>query len=242
MQLVALRRADALVAVSQVLAGELADRGIPRDRIVVIQNGVVGTEATLLRPSAARELLGLPENGRVIGWVGRFSVEKDPLLAVRSFADAGVEGASMCMVGDGPLLAATREEVERLGLIDRVTFAGAVPGAADLFRAFDALLLSSRTEGTPMAILEAAVAEIPVAATAVGGVPALMGEGNQGLAPAGDSTALAHVIRRIMEDDEHARTLAADLRRRVIGEGATDWVAGYDALYRRLLKDRSLAS
>jgi len=235
LQLRVLRRADALVAVSDALSRELVGRGAPEDRVVVIRNGIVGGEETLASRADARARLGVDGAGKVVGWVGRFSVEKDPLLAVRAMADAAMAPeVTLCMVGDGPLRKSCMEEAERLGVGDRVVFPGPVPDAADLFRAFDLLMLSSSTEGTPMAILEAAVAGVPVVATSVGGVPALLGAESRALVPYGDPHALAEAMTFVLGSSEVAERMTTDVRERVMGDDPRGWVTQYADLYRRL--------
>lgn len=240
-QLRMLRRFEAVVAVSEVLATELAARGIPPDRIRVIRNGVTDSGASLLPREEARRRLGLPADVPVVGWVGRLSEEKEPELAIRGFAEARHHTAWLCVVGDGPLLDRARATAVRLGVDARVRFAGAVTDASDYFRAFDLLMLSSRTEGTPMAILEAGVAGVPVVATAVGGIPALLGERSRGLVPPHDSAALGGATARILCDVALAHQLAAELRGGVLGPEAGRWVDQYANLYRELASHRVTA-
>lgn len=233
LQLLAWRRFDAVVAVSTPLVDRIAAAGVPRSRIAFIRNG--WSPGGALAPAGeARARLELPAAGPVIGWVGRLSDEKHPLLAVEALAH--VAGATLCFIGTGPLRAAAEARAAELGLGERVRFAGAVADAAPLFTAFDTLLLSSRTEGTPMVVLEAAAAGVPVASTAVGGVPDLLGEGAGWLAPSGDALALAAAIRESLGDRAEASRRASRLQERLATKGGeADWVAQYLALYDRLI-------
>ena len=103
--------------------------------------------------------------------------------------------------------------------------------------AFDAWVLSSRTEGTPVTLFEAVAAGVPVVATRVGGVPDVVGEGEAILVPPEDPEALAAAIRAV-----HASPLAAAARadrasRRVATEfAAAPWLDAYDRAYRRALR------
>jgi len=239
LQLRVLRRGDALVAVSDPLAEELVRRGVPKDRVVVIRNGIVGGEENLMSQAVARARLGVEGVGAVVGWVGRFSVEKDPLLAVRAFAGAHLpDDAVLCMVGDGPLREPCVEEARRLDVGDRVVFPGSVPDAASLFKAFDLLLLSSSTEGTPMAILEAAVAGVPVVSTAVGGVPALLGPGSPALVPHGEPGRLGEAVGTVLLDADAAARALSGLQARVLTDDPGGWIRQYAELYQGLAAAR----
>jgi len=228
-------RFDAVVAVSQPLMATLERAGVPADRLRFIQNGVIAGVAPLMSPEAARARLDLPRGAPVVGWVGRFSEEKDPRLMLRAFARCADKTSVLCMVGDGPMAAECRALAEELEVSDRVSFPGVLPDAAPCFTAFDVLALSSRTEGTPMVVLEAAQAGVPVVGTAVGGVPALL-DGRAGwLVPAGDEAALAAALDVVIADRDDATRRAAKLGARLgestKGEG---WVERYLTLYERV--------
>src|SRR5262249_49175743 len=96
-----------------------------------------------------------------------------------------------------------------------VLFAGEVPGAARLLKAFDLLLHPSRHEALPRAVIEALFASVPVVATAVGGVPEIVETGRSGLLVApGDAQALAEAAAALARDEHlRARLAAAGLDR-----------------------------
>ncbi len=227
------RRFDAVVAVSSTLVDRILAAGVLPSRVIEIRNGpVAGSDKA--GAAEARLSLGLPLAGSVVGWVGRLSEEKDPLLAIEAIAHLG--DVSLCLVGAGPLLSSCERKARELGVEGRVRIVGAVAGAASLFTAFDTLLLSSRTEGTPMVALEAAAAGVPVVSTAVGGVPDLVGQGAGWLAPSGDALALAAAIRESLDDRaESARRVARMQDRLTTKRGEADWVDQYLELYARLV-------
>ena len=171
----ALARFDGVVAVSEPLRQSLLARGVPANRLHLIPNGWVPPEEYLDRDSARREL-GLPEDRMIIGWIGRLIPIKgcDVFLEALAMLDADTPAWHGVVVGDGPERAALERQASSLGIGDRVTFAGSVPEAARIARALDRFVLSSRSEGTPMTILEVLGAGVPVVATAVGGVPELL--------------------------------------------------------------------
>lgn len=171
----ALRHSSAVVAVSSALRGTLQDAGVRANRIHVIPNAWAPPAGRLASRAEARARLGLPANGQVIGWVGRLSPEKGPDLAVEALAGLGGD-AWLCMVGDGPEREAVQRQARGAGVAARLRTAGSLAAAWEILPAFDVLLLSSRTEGTPMVLLEAMHAGVPIVAAAVGGVPALLDE------------------------------------------------------------------
>jgi glycosyltransferase involved in cell wall biosynthesis len=229
----ALRRHDAVIAVSQRLAGQLGEDGVPRERLVVLRNAW-RPAAPLPSRADARARLGLPADGPVIGWVGRLAWVKAADDALAAFAAAGIAGTRLSVVGDGPDRPALEAQARALGLAGRVTFHGALPDAWRVLPAFDALLLSSRSEGTPMVLLEAMHAGVPIVATAVGGVPDLVGDGAL-LAPADDPAALGRALARALTDPDGSRARAAAARARLDTDFAPDaWIDRHLDLYRRL--------
>ncbi|MDH5284682.1 MAG: glycosyltransferase, partial [Gemmatimonadota bacterium] len=113
---------------------------------------------------------------------------------------------------------------------------GLVPGAGQLVGAFDLLVLSSRTEGTPIVLFEAMQAGVPIVATAVGGVPDVLGPDTALLVPPGQPALLASAIQSVARDPAAALARAAKAKARLESEFAPGpWLAGYEALYHSLL-------
>jgi glycosyltransferase involved in cell wall biosynthesis len=144
-------------------------------------------------------------------YVGRLASQKGLPVALAALGD--VPGARLLVVGDGPERGALELRARELGLNGRVTFAGS-RSRVDVLRALAgarAALLPSLWENLPHAAVEALAVGVPVVATAVGGVPEVVRDGENGLlVPPGDSTALANAMRRMLDDDGlHARLAAA---------------------------------
>lgn len=235
-QVRALRSFDRVVAVSRTLEAELSATGIPTAALRCIANGAA-SEGTPLSRSDARRSLGLPAEGLVLGWVGRVSVEKGPDLLIEAFAQLAEPAAVLCVIGDGNEREQTRARAERAGLADRVVFAGARRGASLLLAAFDLVVLSSRTEGTPMILLEAGAAGVPVVATPVGGVPDALGADGGWLAKSTDPAAIARAIgEALAQPAERVRRADALQRRLSTREREENWVDAYDALYLEALE------
>jgi glycosyltransferase involved in cell wall biosynthesis len=105
------------------------------------------------------------------------------------------------IVGDGPERPALEAEIRAAGLLQRVELAGERRDVPQLLEDADVFVLSSRSEGAPLSILEAMAAGLPVVASAVGGVPEIVDDGTTGLlVPPGDAGALAAALERLLAD------------------------------------------
>ena len=194
----ALRGFDRVVAVSGPLGELLSGSGVSPARLRVIANRL--PPATPLSRPEARTRLGLPQAGTVIGWVGRLSHEKGPDLGLEALARLPDRDWIGAFLGSGPESRALRDRAEALGLGNRIRWLGDQPEAGRLMTGFDVLLSSSRTEGTPMVLLEAMTAGIPIVAFAVGGIPDLMARGPEAgfLVPPGQPEDLAQALAMAM--------------------------------------------
>ena len=225
----AFRRFDAVVAVSAPLGARLMRFARP-GRLRVIPNAACA--APLLTRAEARARLGLAADAFVAGWVGRLSAEKGADVFVDALARVPSVPWTASVLGDGPEAASLRARAERLGIAGRVRWHGAVAGAPALHAAFDVFVLSSRTEGTPLALLEALAAGVPVVATAVGGVPDVAGAAEAILVPPGDPAALAAALAAVHADPAAAAARARAARTRVHASfGAGPWLDAYESVY-----------
>ena len=180
-----------------VTAG-LAEAGM-RVRETVV-NGVAPAPPPVDRAALADEW-GLDPASPLVVVVGRLAPVKNPALAVRALAL--LPGATLAFVGDGPLRGELEALAQEEGVADRVVFAGIRSDARALMGAADAVALTSRSEGLPLAALEALAAGTPLVATAVRGVRELLhDEEDCLLVPDDDAEALALALRRVLEDRE----------------------------------------
>jgi glycosyltransferase involved in cell wall biosynthesis len=194
------------VAESERRAG-LEARTCDEATTVVIHNGVVLTGETVPETRAGPCRLVM---------VGRLQAPKDALTLVRALAELPRGAYEAVIVGDGPDRPALESEVRRLGLASVVRLTGERNDVAQLLAASDVFVLSSRSEGLPLSILEAMAAGLPVVATNVGGVVELVLEGETGfLVPPGDPQSLVGALERLLDDSALRRRLGAAGRIRV---------------------------
>ena len=176
----ALRGAQGVVAVSQALADKAVAMGVDPARVHVLYNGV---EPNLFTPgplSDARTKLALPQDERILLYVGNLKDTKGCLDLLEAFPRvlATHPDANLLFVGSGPAREALLQRAAALGCATRVRLVGAVEHFAlgDWFRAADLLCLPSHNEGVPNVVLEAMACGTPVVATRVGGIPEVLPE------------------------------------------------------------------
>lgn len=231
----ALRRFQAVVAVSSPIAELLVREGVPPERVHLVPNGWTGNVAFLPRREA-RHALGLPCEGRIIGFVGRLIPVKGPDVFAEAFLRLRDDQARGVMVGDGSERASIEEMLRAAGRRDRLLLAGHRDCAAALLKAFDLFVLSSRSEGTPIVLFEAMAAGVPTVVTAVGGVPDVVSERESRIVPPDDPAALATAVQEALADPAdttaRARRATARLERDF---GVAQWLRRHEVVYRALL-------
>jgi glycosyltransferase involved in cell wall biosynthesis len=219
-------RFDAVACVSEALFKSMLALGMSEGRLRLVPNAPARSDR--LSCSVARTTLGLPPSARVVGWIGRLSQEKAPEWFVQALGLVR-EPCIGVIVGDGP----SRPDVERAAstLGARVRLVGAIPEAERIIPAFDVLVISSRTEGTPMVLLEAMDARVPVVSFSVGGVPKVL-SGVGWLVRPGDVWGLADAISTVLAEPDEAKHRANAARVRVDERYAEpQWIDSYAALY-----------
>jgi len=239
------RRPSAVTAVSRSVADRVA-RGLKlgSSAVRVIPNGVdaaaIESRARKARGEARRRLR-LPEDVRVIGTVGRLSPEKDPLTLLEAFARLAREDQSLRLVyvGDGDLHEAVHKRIGELGLRERARVVGFWSDVPAALAALDVFVLTSITEGHPLALLEAMAAGRPVVASRIPAVLEVLGpveEGALTCAP-GSSEQFAAAIRKLLDDRVLAAGCAAAAAARVAGSyDMESMLEAYEGLFAELLE------
>lgn len=227
LQIQAARRADAVIAVSEPIRKRLSRHGITKS--VHLLRNALAAEASALSRSDAREALGLPQDMVIVGWVGRVSQEKGPDLFVRAMQQ--IPKAISVVIGNGPALGEVLSFAGASGMQARFKSTGMLPSASRYLAAFDILALTSRTEGTPMILLEAMLAGVPIVATRVGGVPQVL-SANEAILCEPEPEQIAGAIRDAIDDSAGRERRAAAALSRARREFALDaWLDAHEAIY-----------
>ncbi len=203
----ALRRADLVVCPSAYLREHALRWGLDSTRVVVVENATPELPELPTREQARADL-GV--DGPLLAFAGRLGPAKALEVALAALAE--LDGVTLLLAGDGPERAALERRAAELGLGERARFLGALGRneVLRLFRAADASVLSSAWENFPHTLVEALAVGTPVVATAVGGVPEIVADGENGLlVPADDPAALAAALRRVLGDAELRERLRA---------------------------------
>jgi glycosyltransferase involved in cell wall biosynthesis len=236
-------RTTALIAVSPQVRDDLVSLGIaPRERFAVIRLGIELDERIAAENDGrleSRRYLGIPDDRFAVGWIGRMTAVKrtdDVLVAFKRLRESGVE-ATLCMVGDGPDRAGLEQQAHDLGIVRETLFLGYQEDVAPFYAAFDALVLPSSNEGTPVSVIEALGAGRPVVATRVGGVPDVVRDGEDGfLVEPGATEELAERLAQLARDPALRERMGKQGRERVLPRYAVErLVDDVDRLYRSLL-------
>ena len=218
----ATRPTQRTIAISQAVAGWAHERlGVPSDRIRVIRYGLDPAPFNGLDRDAARRELGIEARAPVVLCPARLDPQKRHDVLLRAFASvrAEVPDAQLLCAGEtqlgGPAYRARMLQLgDDLGLRDAVHWLGVRSDIPNLMAAADVIVLSSDWEGLGLVIMEAAMAERPVVATAVGGVPEIVEHDETGLlVPQGDERALASGLTELLLDDGRRMCMGTAARR-----------------------------
>ncbi len=215
LQVLVLRRADAIVTGSEWSRRELVARGVPLERITVVPHG------TQPRPSIRRRADAWPRGVRLL-FLGRLIERKQPALAVETLAEVVRRGtdASLVVAGDGPLAGELERLAARLGVGDRIRFVSRVDEQEkwDLYAAADILLFPSRLEGFGLVSAEAQAMGTAVVVVAGTAAEETIDAGRTGYAAAGDARSFAAAVE----------SLCANGAYKSFGRAAATWAQRFD--------------
>jgi sugar transferase (PEP-CTERM/EpsH1 system associated) len=217
--------------------------GIPGAKNLLIKNGV-DLDRFKARPGAGAAS-PWRETDIVIGTVARVQDVKNHRGLVEAFAllrerlPAYRERLRLSIIGDGPLYAKVKAQVDAAGLTDVVWLPGARADVADLLHSFDIFTLPSLAEGTPVSLLEAMACGLPVVASKVGGIPEVVSDGVHGTLVPVDTRALADALARYVQDPELAARHAKAARQRIEDKySMSAMLAAYTGLYDSLCSQK----
>lgn len=221
-------RLDAVAGVSPAVVAYTREklRGTPCP-VSLLLNAVADQSGPCARQRSAAEL-NLVTAGRLA------TIKNFPLLieAMALLRQRGVD-ARLVVLGEGEERESLQRRIEGLGLSDHVTLAGFQQQVGPWLRCADAFVCSSNYEGISLAILEAMSAGLPVVATAVGGNPNLISDGENGrLVPPGDADALATALEELASEPELRHRMGQNGRARYLRDYApAPFLARHRILY-----------
>jgi glycosyltransferase involved in cell wall biosynthesis len=208
-----LRAAARVVTVSRPFREDLIRRGVPADRIEIVHNAIQSDWGARARQSGTaaslRARLGIPAGRKVVLIVGRLSREKDHRTLLHAVHELRDLDPHLLIVGDGPERARIEAHARDLGMSGAVTLAGQAPTAEPYYALADVAVLSSFSEGSPNALLEAMASRVPIVATKVGGVPEIVADGESALlVRPSDAPAMSGAIRSLLSSRRDAERLS----------------------------------
>lgn len=237
---------DHVVSVSEASARDFIDTyRVPEGRVTVIPQSVIVPDRSARHEAREflSELTGGTDDHLMLMHIGSFTPEKDHAFLLRVFREVvgKVPSARLALVGTGELVPEVSQLVSQLDLEDRVHLLGSRADAATLVAAADLLLLTSRVEGMPGVVLEAAAQAVPTVATDVGGVSEAVCHGETGLlVRPGDLDSFAAAAADLLESQERREAMGVAARRFVEKEFSLQVVASrYERLYDRLVSERT---
>jgi glycosyltransferase involved in cell wall biosynthesis len=214
-----LRAPSQVVAVSDSFSRQLSSRGIQSGRIIVLHNAIDPGWLTCVpetQEAIARDRLVEPGEMLVLA-VGRLSKEKafpDLIAAIGHLRQISPGLAvRLAIVGEGLERQTIQNAIRRGGLERQVFLVGHVNDVRPYYRAADLMAISSLSEGSPNAMLEAMASGIPVVSTAVGGIPEIVSHGETALlVRPRDPIALAHALQQVLSNRSLAEKMSARAR------------------------------
>jgi glycosyltransferase involved in cell wall biosynthesis len=232
---------DALITVSELNKQEALGINLaPPEKFTTIYSGI---DLDRFKVNVERiekcHSLGLLPGQPIIGTIGRLSTQKAPLdfVAAAKIVLQQKLDVQFIMVGDGPLASEVRQAIGDEQRIKLFGYRGDVP---EILSILDIFVLSSLWEGLGRALTEAMITGVPVAATAVDGVPELVTHQQTGLlSPPGDPAQLAQNIVWLLDNPEEAQRMRQCATSRVVPTfSAEQMVEQIEALYERLLVEK----
>jgi len=212
-----LRACRRVLVMSDAMRTRVIDLGVDPHRVEVVGNGIDAQAFAPADPTEARRELGVDAQARVAVCLSRLTAEKRIDVLVDALAGMDGNRPRVFVVGDGVERTRLRDRIDAAGLTDVVTLLGTRPHAEvpRWIAAADLVVLPSRNEGMPNAVLEALACGRPVVATAVGGTPELVNSATLGrLVSPGDPGALARAISEALQQAWDPAAISASVRSR----------------------------
>ncbi|KAM3099320.1 glycosyltransferase [Phormidesmis sp. 146-35] len=225
-------RVDAHVAVGEASSRKMEDfYALGRHSVISIPNGVPDLGEP--KPLPQRKPM-------IVGSIGRLDAMKAHDILLRAIAQ--VENTQVVILGEGDQRNSLEQLAAELGIGDRVTLPGWVENPRAYLPQFDVVALPSRSEGFPLAMVEAMLAGIPVIATRVGSMPEAITDGETGmLIEKNDVNGLVNSLRRLRDDPRLRIRLGQQARKKAVSHFTVEaMTASYEHLWYKLLNQPRL--
>jgi len=205
-----------------------------------------GVDVERFRPGLSRgwrQCAGVRDDELLFGFVGGLRAEKNLRLLLRAFAAARIPNAKLALIGDGDERALLGQTAEEEGISERVLFPGRVRDPAVCLAALDVFVMSSCTEQTSNALLEAMACGLSAISTDVGDSSELLGNvSHPVIVPSGDLVAYTEALRVLARSADLRSELGAANRQRCLQHYPLErMVREYEALYQKACQSRSPA-
>ena len=229
------RLADMVICVSNYDKENLIKKGLSKDKVVVIHNGIA--------ESTEGKNLPIKVDGFIIGTTARLTKTKGIKYLVYAFYEVAkrYNNVKLVIIGDGEERKSLENLVKKLNIRDKVYFLGKMPGARDYIKNFQIFVLPSLFEAFGLVILEAFSVKVPVIATSVGGIPEIISDGIDGiLVPPKNINALSNAIVTLIEKENMRNELAQKGYEKFINEFTSAKMAKRTrAVYEEILSNSS---
>lgn len=228
------RRADAVVALNELQAEFLVETiGLPRSKLFLVSNGI-----DTARFAPPPDLRRAPKSAVCVASLTDVKNHATLIQAWKEVVER-LSGATLTLVGDGPLRARLEAQARELGLANQVRFAGLAEDVRPYLWGAEVFVLPSLNEALPLSLLEAMAAGCAPVASRVGAIPAVLAEGTTGLmVTPGDAAALAGALHAALSrtpEDAAPSAVALGLRARAEVErrfGLGPWLDRLEEIYR----------
>lgn len=236
------RGAARIIAISDAVRRVLVSDGIAPERIVRVHSGIDLEAVRRTRSGEIRRELGLPLDAPLAVAVGALVGHKDHATLIDAAAALRTRKPELhwAIAGEGPLRGSLERQIATQALGDRVHLLGHVVEPLRLIRSAAVFVMSSREEGLGTSVLDAMALDVPIAATAAGGIPEMLVSGGGLLTAPGDSGALAASVADILDDPELRTGLIRQAQSRVEEFSATAMAEGVLSVYRSIAENVDL--
>jgi len=212
---------DRYVVVSETIKKSLLMAGMTDSCVDVIHNAVeIDPNPKSIDPKQFREEWGLPQDAILCVAVGRLVWAKgfDDLIKAFNSVVNEIHNVYLMIVGGGEMFSALSAQVVQTGLQNKIFLAGYRnhDWVQDTLKCADIFVMSSRSEGVPYALLEAAAVRLPTVATDCGGIPEVVTNRVEALlVPVGNVTALSAAIIELCNDQKYAKELGRNIKEKI---------------------------